>query len=107
MVFEINLNEYKSIRSFSIAFYLNGGNLTNFGSFGVKHIPNEIKKPRENKTITTNIYRIQANNSVMCEYFWMGLIDFIQEYNRCLNHLNLFQPYKYGKNDKVILKHFK
>ena len=43
----------------------------------------------------------------MREYFWMGLIDFIQEYNRCLNHLNLFYPDKYGKNDKVILKHFK
>ena len=31
-----------------------------FGSFGVEHIPKEIKKFIGNKKLITNIYRIQA-----------------------------------------------
>ena len=39
--------------------------LTYFGSFGVEHIPKEIRFTG-NKNIMTNIYRIQAYNSIMC-----------------------------------------
>ena len=43
-----------------------------------------------NKNITTNIFRIQAYNSVMCSYFCIGFIDFMLkcrsflEYTNCL-----------------------
>ena len=37
-----------------------------FDSFGVEYIPGEIKRFIGNKNIKTNIYRVQANNSVMC-----------------------------------------
>ena len=52
-----------------------------FDSFGVEHIPNEIKEFIEefpgNKNIKTNIFRAQENNSVMCRYFCIGFIDFM------------------------------
>ena len=48
-----------------------------FDSFGVEHIPAEIKKFIGNRNIKANIYRVQANNSVMCGYFCVGFIDFI------------------------------
>ena len=48
-----------------------------FDSFGVEHIPKEIKKFIGNKNIKANIYRKQANNSVTCGYFCIGFIDFI------------------------------
>ena len=44
---------------------MNDENETYFNSFGVKHIPKEIKKFRGNKNILTNIYMIQAYDSVM------------------------------------------
>ena len=47
-----------------------------FDSFGVEHISKEIKKFIGNKNIKVNIYRIQANNSIMCRYFCIGFIDF-------------------------------
>ena len=50
-----------------------------FDSFGVEHIPKEIKKFISNKNIKANIYRIQANNSIMCGYFCIGFIDFMLE----------------------------
>ena len=57
-------------------------NVTYFDSFGVEHIPKEIKKNIDNKNImgsaiTKNIFRIQALDSVMCAYFCIGFIDFM------------------------------
>ena len=56
---------------------LNAENVTYFDSFVVEYIPNEIGQFIEYKSIITNIYRIQAYNSVMCGYFCIGFIDFM------------------------------
>ena len=57
---------------------MNGNNIIYFGSFGVEHIPKEmIKKFIGNKNIITYIYRIQAYDSIMCQYFCIGFIDFM------------------------------
>ena len=48
----INLDEYQSIGTYWIALYLNAENATYFDSFGVKHIPEEIRKFVGNKNIT-------------------------------------------------------
>ena len=61
----INLDEYKSIGTHWINLYVYGDNLTDFDYFGVEHIPKEIKKLIGNKNFITNIYKIQAHNSLM------------------------------------------
>ena len=43
-----------------IALYVSDNNVTNFDSFGVEHIPKEIKKFIGNQNIITNIFRVQA-----------------------------------------------
>ena len=48
-----------------------------FDSFVAEHIPQEIKAFIGNKNIKTNIFRIQAHDSIMCEYFCIGFIDFM------------------------------
>ena len=48
---------------------MNDDNLTYFDSFGVKDSPIRIKKIIDHKNITTNVYRIQANNSITLETF--------------------------------------
>ena len=73
----INLDEFTSIRTHCIALYVNGNNIMYFDSFGVEHIKKEIKKIIGNKNIITNIYRIQAYDSIMCGYFCTGFIDFM------------------------------
>ena len=47
----MNLDEYKSIGSHSISLYVNDNNVTYFDSFGVKHIPKEIRKSLEIKIL--------------------------------------------------------
>ena len=59
-----------------------------------------------NKNITTNIYRIQAYDSIICGYFCIGFVDFMLKSKSLLEHTNLFSPNEYKKNDKIILKYF-
>ena len=56
---------------------MNSNNIIYFDSFGVEHIPKEIKKFIGDKNIITNIYSIQAYDSIICEYFCIGFIDFM------------------------------
>ena len=85
---------------------MNGNNIIYFDSFGVEHIPEELKKFIGNKNIITNIYRIQPYDSIMCGYFCIGFIDFMLKGKSLLEYTNLFSPNEYKKNDKIILKHF-
>ena len=86
--------------------YINAENVTYFDRFGAEHIPKEIKNIIGNKNIVTNIYRIQAYDSLMCGYFCIGFIDFMFKGQSLLNYTNLFFPNEYKKNDKIILKYF-
>ena len=72
----INLDECESKATHCIALYVNAENVTYFDSFGVEQIPKEITKFIANKNIT-NIYRIQACNSIMFRCFCIGIIDFM------------------------------
>ena len=51
----------------------NNKTVTYFDSFGVEHIPKEIIKFIGNKDIMTNIFIIQAYDSIMCCYFCIDL----------------------------------
>ena len=77
-------------------------NVTYFDSFGVEHIPKEIRKFILNKNIITKIYRIQTCFSKIC----IGFIDFMLKSKSLLKYTNLFFRNKYNKSDKVILKYF-
>ena len=72
--------------------YVNGDNVTYFDSFGVVHIAKEIKKFIGNKKIITNIYYIQAYDSVMCRYFCLGFINFVLKGKSLLDYAHLFSP---------------
>ena len=62
----INLDEYSDIGTHWVALYVQNNDVTYFDSFGVEHIPKEIKTFIGNKNIKTNIFRIQAYDSIMC-----------------------------------------
>ena len=85
---------------------MNAEDVTYFNSLGVELIPKEIRKFIGNKNVITNIYRIQAYDSVMCEYFCIVLIDFMLKGKTLWKYTNLISPNDYEKNDKIISKHF-
>ena len=85
---------------------LNDNSVTYFDSFGIVHIPKEIKKFIGNENGVTNIDRIQADDLIMCGYFCIGFIDFMLKGKSLLNYTNLFSPSNYEKNYKIMLKYF-
>ena len=84
----------------------NNNDVTYFDSFGVEHIPKEIKVFINNKNIKTNIFRIQANDTIMCGYFCIGFIDFMLAEKTLTEFKNLFSPNNFKKNDDIILNYF-
>ena len=90
----INLEEHESIGTYWIALYVNAKNVTYFDSFWVEHIPKEIRKFIGNKNVITNIYKIQAYDSIMCGYFCIGFIDFMLKGKSLLEYKNFFSSNK-------------
>ena len=67
----------------------------------------KLKKFIGNRNITTNIFRVQAYDSIMCGNFCIGLIDFMLKGKSLLVYANLFSRMEYEKTYKIILKIFK
>ena len=81
--------------------------LFSFYSFGVEHVPKEIKEFVGNKSIKANIFRVQANDSVICGYFCIGFIDFMLAGKKLIDYTSLFSPHDFKKNDYIILSYLK
>ena len=102
----INLDGYSDIGTHWIALYVKNKDITYFDSFGGEHIPKEIKAFIKNKNIKTNIFRIQAYDSIMCGYFCIRFINFMFKGKTLTEYTNLFSPSDFTKNDNVILNYF-
>ena len=111
----VNLDEYSGIGTHWVAFYFNNNDdVTYFNSFGLEHIPKEIKtfinRPLstalQNKSIRTNIFMIQAYDLIMCGYFCIRFIDFMLVRKTLTEFANLFSPNNFKKNDDIILNYF-
>ena len=93
----IDLDEYSDIGTHWIAMYVLNNVVSYFESFGVEHIPKEIKAFISNKNIKTNIFRIQAYDSIMCGYFCIGFIGFMLAGKTLTDLRNLFSPNNFKK----------
>ena len=96
-----------------------------FDSFGVEHVPKEINKFTRSKDlgsvvgnndttkssylerIESNIFRIQAYDSIMCGYFCIEFINYMLKGKTLLDYTNLFSHNDFKKNDRVIKRIFK
>ena len=102
----INLDVYFDIGTHWVALYVNNKTVTYFDSFGVEHIPKEIKRFINNKNIIANIFRMQAYDSVMCGYFCIGFINCMFMGKSLTDYTNLFSPNNLKRNESIILNYF-
>ena len=73
----INLDEYADVGTHWIALYVKNNEAIYFDSFGVEYVPQEIKRFIGYKNTKANIFRIQADNSIMCGYICIGFMHFM------------------------------
>ena len=98
----INLDQYANIGTQWIALYVKNKKLIYFDSFDIEHVPKEIIKLIKNKDIIANIFRLQAYDSIMCGYFCIKFLDYMFKGKSLVDFNNLFSPYDFKNNDKII-----
>ena len=111
--YTINLDQYSDIGTHWISLYVK--NITYFDSFGVEHVPKEIKKFIDrplpsaslSKNVILNIFRIHVYDSILCGYFCIGFINFMFTCKSLTDYTNIFSPNNFKKNDDIILNYFK
>ena len=120
----INLDQYENTGTHWVSLFVKPKYTVYFGSFGVEHIPKEINKFIRSKElrakalgsavghavrneIKSNIFRIQAYDSIMCGYFCIEFINYMLKGKKLLDYTNLFSPNDFKKNDQVIKRIYK
>ena len=103
----INLDEYANIGTHWIALFVKPKYTVYFDSFGVEHVPKEIKNFIGDKDIKANIFRLQAYDSIMCGYFCIEFINYMFKGKTLLEYTNLFSPNDFKKNNQIIKIIFK
>ena len=103
----MNLDEYTNIGTNWIALFVKPKYTVYFDSFGVEHIPKEIKKIIGSKDIKANIFRLQTYDSIICGYSCLKFINYMFKGKILLEYANLFSPNNFRKNDQIIKSIFK
>ena len=101
-----DIDEYSDIGTHWVALDVQNNDVPYFNSFGVEHIPKEIRTFIGNKNIKTNIFRIQDYGSTMCRYLCTGFIDYMLAGKILTEFANLFSPNNFIRNDYIILEYF-
>ena len=102
----VNLDEYENTGTHWVSLFVKPKYTVYFDSFGIEHIPKEINK-FINNDIKSNIFRIEAYDSIMCGYFCIEFINYMLKGKTLLDYTNLFSPNDFKKNDQVIKRIFK
>ena len=111
----IKLDEYENTGTHWVSLFFKTNEAIYFDSFGIQHSPKEINKFINSDTtkssslecIKSNIFRIQAYDSIMCGYFCIEFINYMLKGKTLLDYTNLFSPNDFKKNDQVIKRIFK
>ena len=103
----INLDEYENTGTHWIALFVKTNEAIYFDSFGIERLPNEINEFIGNENIKSNIFRLQACDSIMRGYYCIEFINYMLKGKTLLDYTNLFSANDFKKNDQVIKKIFK
>ena len=97
-----NHDDCKYVGTHWIALYVNSNTVMYLDSFGVEHIPKEIKQFTFNKDITRNIYTIQAFDSIIIGYFVLDLLVLSLWVKSLTDFTDLFSANNFKNNDEIL-----
>ena len=102
----INLDEYENTGTQWVSLFVKPKYTVYFDTFGIEHMPKEINR-FINNDIKTNMFKIQAYDSIVCGYFCIEFINYMLKGKTLLDYNNLFFLKDFKKNDRVIKRIFK
>ena len=60
-----------------------------FDCFGVGHIPEELLNKIKNKYIRYNMFTIQSDDYIMCEFYSIAFVEYINAEKTLFDYTNL------------------
>ena len=91
----INLDNKKSKGTHWVAISIEGNTAAYFDSFGIEYVPREVLNKIKYESITHNIFRIQYEDSIMCGFYFMTLIEYLLAGKTLLDYTDLFSSNGY------------
>ena len=73
-----------------VLLFINRNAAVYFDDFGIEYIPEKVLNKVKDKSITHNIFRIQDNESIMCEFYWIAFTEYMLAGKTLLEYTNLF-----------------
>ena len=73
-----------------------------FDSFVIEYIPQKVLGNIKDKSNTHNILKIQSDQYLMFGFYSIAFIAYMSQRKALLDHINLFYPNDYRKNDKIV-----
>ena len=73
----INLDGKQSKGTHWVSLVIDRINAVQFGSFEIEYIPQEPLSKIQDKSINHNIFRIQSDDSIMCGFYCIALIEYM------------------------------
>ena len=74
---------------------------------GIVRAGDGIVRASEGSKKKSNIFRIQAYDSIMCGYFCIEFINYMLKGKTLLDYTILFSPNDFKKNDQIVKRIFK
>ena len=106
-MYVINLYDKKSKGTHWVSLIIDRNTAAYFDSFAIEYIPLKVLNNMKDKSVTHNIFRLQDDESIICRFSCIALIEYILAGKTLLDYTNLFSLSDYKKNDKIICKYFK
>ena len=103
----VSLDKFGDSGTHWIALYVKNNEVIYFDSFGADYVPDALMHFIKNSNNKTNIFRIQADNSIMCRYFCIAFIYFRLAVKNLIDFPSLISPHDFKRNDDIILSYFK
>ena len=90
-----NLDDKDSKETHWVSLFIDRNTAVYFDSFEIEYIPQDLLSKIKDKSITHNIFRMQNNTSILCEFYCIAFIEYMLTGKTLLDYTNFFSSNGY------------
>ena len=88
----INFDDKNSKETHWVSLFIDKNTAAYIDCFDIEYIPQEVLSQIKDKYITHNIFRIQEDDWIMCEFSFIAFMESMLSRKALLDNTNLFSP---------------
>ena len=91
-VYVINLDNKDNKEMHCLSLFIDKNRVSYFNSFGIEYISPEVLNKIKDKPNTQNIFKIQGNESILCEFYCIAFRGYMMAAKTLLEYTKLSSP---------------